>query len=44
MDSNDSKLGADGKPIYDANDKFHKGPDYWKPALKIRALLEAAKG
>ena len=41
MDSNESKLGADGKPIYDANGKFLKGPDYWKPEPKIKALLEA---
>ena len=41
MDSNASKLGADGKPIYDANGKFLKGPDYWKPEPKIKALLEA---
>lgn len=42
MDSNESKLGADGKPIYDANGKFLKGPNYWKPEPKIRALLEKA--
>lgn len=42
MDSNESKLGADGKPIYDANGKFLKGPDYWKPEPKIKALLDAA--
>jgi len=41
MDSNESKLGADGKPIYDANGKFLKGPGYWKPEPKIKALLEA---
>jgi NTP pyrophosphatase (non-canonical NTP hydrolase) len=41
MDSNESKLGADGKPIYDANGKFLKGPNYWKPEPKIKALLEA---
>jgi hypothetical protein len=41
MDSNESKLGADGKPIYDANGKFLKGPDYWKPEPKIKALLQA---
>lgn len=41
MDSNESKLGADGHPIYDANGKFLKGPNYWKPEPKIRALLEA---
>jgi predicted HAD superfamily Cof-like phosphohydrolase len=42
MDSNESKLGADGKPIYDANGKFLKGPDYWKPEPKIKALLGKA--
>lgn len=42
MDSNESKLGADGRPIYDANGKFLKGPGYWKPEPKIRALLEGA--
>lgn len=41
MDSNESKLGADGKPIYDGNGKFLKGPDYWKPEPRIKALLEA---
>lgn len=41
MDSNESKLGTDGKPIYDANGKFLKGPNYWKPEAKIKALLEA---
>jgi NTP pyrophosphatase (non-canonical NTP hydrolase) len=40
MDSNESKLGPDGKPIYDANGKFLKGPNYWKPELKIKALLD----
>ncbi len=40
MDSNESKLGADGKPIYDANGKFLKGPHYWRPEPKIKALLE----
>ena len=42
MDSNESKLGADGKPIYDANGKFLKGPNYWKPEPKIRELLKKA--
>lgn len=42
MDSNESKLGADGKPIYDGNGKFLKGPNYWKPEPKIKALLEGA--
>ena len=43
MDSNASKLGADGKPIYDANGKFLKGPGYWKPEPKIRELLSGPK-
>ncbi|MFM0285735.1 pyrophosphatase [Paraburkholderia megapolitana] len=41
MDSNESKLGADGKPIYDDNGKFLKGPNYWKPEPKIRELLQS---
>ena len=41
MDSNESKLGADGKPIFDANGKFLKGPNYWKPEPRIQALLTA---
>ncbi len=40
MDSNESKLDANGNPIYDVNGKFLKGPDYWKPEPKIKALLE----
>lgn len=39
MDSNESKLGADGNPIYDENGKFLKGPNYWKPEPLIRKLL-----
>lgn len=42
MDSNESKLGADGKPIYDENGKFLKGPNYWKPEPKIKNLLLGA--
>lgn len=42
MDSNESKLGVDGKPIYDANGKFLKGSNYWKPEPKIKELLQAA--
>ena len=41
MDSNESKLGADGKPIHDERGKFLKGPHYWKPEPKIRELLAA---
>ncbi len=40
MDSNESKLGADGNPIYDENGKFLKGPNYWKPEPKIGELLQ----
>ena len=29
--SNMSKLGSDGKPIYDKNGKVQKGPNYFKP-------------
>ena len=42
MDSNESKLDEQGNPIYDANGKFLKGPNYWKPEPKIKALLEDA--
>ena len=31
--SNMSKLGDDGKPIYDNQGKVMKGPDYFKPNL-----------
>lgn len=36
--SNMSKLGPDGKPIYRADGKVLKGPDYFKP--NIRGILE----
>ncbi len=39
MQSNFSKLGADGKPIYDERGKVQKGPGYWKPEPKIQDLL-----
>ncbi|HEY8027444.1 MAG TPA: pyrophosphatase [Burkholderiaceae bacterium] len=41
MQSNFSKLGADGNPIYDERGKVQKGPNYWKPEPKIQALLAA---
>lgn len=41
MQSNFSKLGADGKPIKDERGKFLKGPNYWKPEPKILELLRA---
>lgn len=40
MQSNFSKLGADGQPIYDERGKVMKGPNYWKPEPKIQAALE----
>lgn len=40
MDSNESKLDANGNPIYDANGKFLKGPNYWRPEPRIKALLQ----
>ena len=39
MESNFSKLGADGKPIYDERGKVMKGPNYWKPEPKLRDML-----
>lgn len=44
MQSNMSKLGADGLPIYDEQGKVQKGPGYWKPEPKIRALLQSLNG
>ena len=35
--SNMSKLGNDGKPIYNENGKVMKGPNYFKPNLVIKA-------
>ena len=39
MQSNFSKLGPDGKPIYDERGKVQKGPGYWKPEPKIQDML-----
>ena len=33
QNSNMSKLGKDGKPIYNKNGKVMKGPNYFKPNL-----------
>jgi predicted HAD superfamily Cof-like phosphohydrolase len=41
MQSNFSKLGVDGMPIYDERGKVQKGPNYWKPEPEIKALLTA---
>lgn len=40
MASNMSKLGEDGKPIYDDRGKVLKGPGYWRPEPKIAAMLK----
>ena len=34
QESNMSKLGSDGKPIYNENGKVMKGPKYFEPNLK----------
>lgn len=39
MQSNFSKLDADGNPIYDDRGKVLKGPNYWKPEPKIMEML-----
>lgn len=42
--SNMSKLGQDGKPIYDERGKIMKGPNYFKPNLAKVLGLAGAKG
>lgn len=39
MESNFSKLMPDGSVKYDERGKVMKGPNYWKPEPKIKALL-----
>lgn len=39
MQSNFSKLGEDGLPIYDERGKVMKGPNYWKPEPMIMEML-----
>ena len=41
MASNFSKLGPDGKPIYDERGKVMKGPNYWQPESMIERCLKA---
>lgn len=42
MQSNFSKLDAEGNPIYDPETgKVLKGPGYWKPEPKIRNWIES---
>ena len=40
MQSNFSKLGADGKAIKDERGKVMKEPNYWKPEPKIKDMLK----
>ena len=42
MASNMSKLGADGKPVYDERGKVLKGPNYWRPEPMLHRYIEAA--
>jgi predicted HAD superfamily Cof-like phosphohydrolase len=41
MRSNATKLGGDGKPIYDENGKFCKGPNFQPPEPEIRTLFKS---
>ena len=38
QNSNMSKLGSDGKPIYNDAGKVMKGPDYFKPDLSLSLI------
>lgn len=40
MQSNFSKLQADGTALFDERGKLQKGPGYWKPEPQIAALLQ----
>ena len=40
MESNFSKLGGDGNPMYDERGKVMKGPNYWKPEPRISEMLK----
>jgi hypothetical protein len=42
MDSNASKLQADGTPLF-VEGKLQKGPGYWKPEPKIKDLILSMK-
>lgn len=44
MESNRTKLGADGKPIVNAQGKVEKGPNYAPPEPALRRILEAQNG
>ncbi len=41
MQSNFSKLGADGEPIYDEQGKVQKGPSYYKPEPALSAMIKS---
>lgn len=43
MQSNFSKLGEDGLPIYDERGKVMKGPNYWKPEPELKNYIELAR-
>lgn len=42
MQSNFSKLGEDGQPIYDERGKLMKGPNYLKPEPKLEEYIRGA--
>lgn len=42
MQSNFSKLDANGLPIYDERGKVLKGPNYWKPEPMLKEYIEDA--
>ena len=44
MDSNESKLDENGNPIYNAEGKFLKGPNYQPPESAIEKRLSAGCG
>lgn len=39
-ESNMSKLGEDGKPIFREDGKIQKGPNYWSPTQKLLSLFQ----
>lgn len=43
-ESNMTKLGEDGKPVFNEYQKVIKGPNYVPPTEKIREILNAKKG
>jgi predicted HAD superfamily Cof-like phosphohydrolase len=43
MQSNFSKLGEDGEPIYDERGKVLKGPGYWKPEPALQDYITSMR-